>query len=114
MAKAVTKNAEVSKAYGTELPEAVKFSYSYDELAKGDTIPAKEVPDEEDIRTLVNSKRNASARSKAQNEALRAAGIEAPTLEDPNVQLKTMIKVLVAAGRSEADAEQVAKAALGM
>ena len=112
--KTVTKNAEVSKAYGTELAEALRFSYSYDELVKGDAIPAKEVPDDEDIRTFVNSKRNASARSTAQSQALKAAGIEAPTLEDPNVQLKTMIKVLVAAGRSESDAEQVARAALGM
>lgn len=114
MAKAVSKKATITKAYGQDIADPIEFSYSYDELAKGDEIPAKEVPDEEDIRGLVNSKRNAAARSKAQNEALKAAGISAPSLEDADFRLKQMVKVLVAAGRAEADAEQVARAALGM
>lgn len=112
--KKVTKKATVTTAYGQALSEPVEFLYEYEELVKGDAIPAKETPDEEDIRSLVNSKRNAAARSKFQSEALREAGINAPTLEDAGFRLKQMVKVLIADGRSEAEAEQVAKAALGM
>jgi hypothetical protein len=112
--KSVTKTATVTTAFGIPLSEPVEFAYEYQELQKGDEIPARETPDEEDIRALVNSKRNAGARSKAQAESLKAAGISAPTLEDADFRLRQMVKVLVAAGRSETEAEQVAKAALGM
>jgi hypothetical protein len=112
--KQVSKQATVETAYGNPLPEPVKFSYTYEELTKGDPIPAKEQPDVDDLITYVNQKRNAAARSAAQNEALKNAGIEKPTLEDPDVRLKTMVKVLVAAGNDEATATQIARNALGM
>lgn len=114
MPKTVNKSAKVETAYGQTLAEPVTFSYSYEELVKGDEIPSKEVPDADDLRTYVNQKRNAAARSSAQNDALTKAGIQKPTLEDPDVRLKTMVKVLVAAGNSESDAEQIARQALGM
>lgn len=114
MAKTTRKKATVTTAFGSPLGEAVEFTYDYQELQKGDEIPPKEVLDEEDIRIAVNAKRNAAARSKAQSDAFKAANISAPTLEDADFRLKQMVKVLIAAGRSEADAEQVAKSALGM
>lgn len=114
MPKNVTKTARVETAYGQTLAEPVSFIYEYDELTKNDAIPASEQPDADDLRSFVNQKRNAGARSKAQNEALTAAGIAKPTLEDPDVRLRTMVRVLVAAGNSEATAEQIARGALGM
>lgn len=114
MPKNVTKSATVETAFGQPVVPAVKFSYAYDELVKGDAIPTDEQPDADDLRSFVNQKRNAAARSKAQNEALADAGVQKPTLEDAEYRLKTMVKVLVAAGNSEAQAEQIAKSALGM
>jgi hypothetical protein len=114
MPKTQTKRARVETAYGQTLAEPVEFDYSYEELQKGDEIPAKEMPDADDLRSFVNQKRNAAARSKAQNEALTAAGIQKPTLEDPDTRLRTMVKVLVAAGNTPEQAEQIARGALGM
>ena len=111
--KPVTQTAEVSKAYGEDVNPALRFTFSYEELEKGDEIPAKETLDDEDIRNFVNARRKASARSSAQNETLRAAGIKAPTLEDPEVQVKTIVRALVAAGNSQEDAEKMARQLLG-
>ena len=114
MSKNVTKQAEVKTFNGQTLPEAISFSYEYEELQKGDEIPAKEIPDEDDLRTYVNTKRNSAARAKAQNDALNAAGIQKPTLEDPDFRLKQMVKLLVANGLDAATAETTARATLGM
>jgi hypothetical protein len=114
MAKTISKSAKVETAYGQTLAEPVSFNYTYEELQKGDAIPTDEQPDAADLLTYVNQKRNAAARSKAQNDALTNAGIVKPTLEDPAVRLATMVKVLVAAGNSKETAEQIAKSALGM
>lgn len=114
MAKEVQKSARVETAYGQTLAEPITFSYSYDELVKGETIPHDEMPDADDLRSYVNQKRNAKARSEAQNKALTDAGINKPTLESPEVRLATMVKVLVAAGNDKAEAERIARGALGM
>lgn len=114
MAKTQNKVAKVETAFGEQLATAIQFPYNYEELEKGDAIPTDEQPDAADILQLVNSKRNASARSSAQAKAFAAAGIEKPTLENPEVRLKNMVKILVAAGNDTATAEQIAKSALGM
>lgn len=114
MAKQVDKTAEVKTFNGQTLPEPITFAYSFIELQKGDEIPADEQPDADDLRTYVNTKRNSSARAKAQNAALEAAGIQKPTLEDPDFRLKQMVKILSASGMDAATAETTARAALGM
>ena len=114
MAKNIEKAARVETAYGNTLAEPITFSYGYEELQKSDTIPADEMPDSDDLRSFVNQKRNAAARSKAQNEALANAGIVKPTLDDPDVRLKNMVKILVANGVAADAAEQQARAVLGM
>lgn len=114
MPKTVNKSARVETAYGQTLAEPITFSYEYEELAKGESIPADEQPDAEDLRSYVNQKRNAKARSEAQNKALTDAGINKPTLESPEVRLATMVKVLVAAGNAKDEAERIARGALGM
>lgn len=112
--KTVSKNAKVETVNGQTLPEPIPFSYSYEELQKGDEIPADEQPDSDDLRAYVNTKRNSAARAKAQNEALTAAGIQKPTLEDPDFRLKQMVKLLLANGMDAATAESTARATLGM
>jgi hypothetical protein len=114
MSKTVEKRATVETAYGQTLAEPVKFSYSFVELEKGDEIPATEMPDSDDLRSFVNQKRNAKARSAAQNEALSNAGIVKPTLEDADVRFATMVKVLKAAGNTQEQAEQMAHQVLGV
>ena len=114
MAKLVSKKAQVATAFGQTLPTPIDFEYQYEELQKGDEIPADEQPDADDLRAYVNTKRNSAARAKAQNEALSNAGIVKPTLEDPDVRLKSMVKILIANGMDETTATVTAKTALGM
>ncbi len=112
--KTQNKAARVETAYGQTLATPISFTYTYEELEKLDSIPANEMPDADDLRSFVNQKRNAAARSKAQNEALTAAGIQKPTLEDPTTRLATMVKVLIAAGNTQEQAEQIAKSVLNV
>lgn len=108
----VTKTSTVENAYGQKLDAPVKFEYSYEELSAYSEIPEKELPDEDEILTVVNAKRNASARAAAQTKALAAAGVSKPTLEDPKVQFNTMVKVLMASGQDEPTARAFANEAL--
>jgi len=112
--KAETFKGKMENAYGRVLPTPVSFSGEYEHLTDISEVPDKEKLSDEDILSVVNAKRKASARQKAMNDALTAAGIEKPTLEDPQVQLATIIKALRAAGRSEEDAIQLAESTLGV
>lgn len=85
----------VESAYGKQLPSAVSFSGSYEKLEKGDEIPSDEKLNEQDILDVINAKRKASARAKATNEALQAAGIEKPDPKSPEVVREGMIKGLM-------------------
>jgi hypothetical protein len=117
MPKTANKTATITKAFGEDLRTPLDFSYSYEELETGDEIPAKEVPDADDLLTFVNQRRNASARAAEQNKALKAAGYEPKPLEENQAaQIRMMVKALMAAdkNRTEADATQVAKTALGI
>lgn len=112
--KDVTRKATVQTVYGQTLAEAIEFEFTFSELQKGDTIPADETPDADDLRTFVNTRRASKARSEKQNEIVAGLGIAKPTLENPDVALATMIKVLVAQGKTPADANQLARTMLGM
>jgi hypothetical protein len=103
----------IENAYGRPLPTSLKYAGEFEQLEKGDTIPKDEVPKDSDILDYVNNKRKANARQKSMQSALTAAGIEKPTLENPEEQFKQMVKILVTAGKSEEDARQMANANLG-
>jgi hypothetical protein len=102
------KRATVETAFGEKLDTPLTFTYTYTELSSYDEIPSDEMPTRKAILGLVNSQRNAAARSAEQSKAFEAAGIKAPTLEDPNQRRKTLIKVLLAEGLSQDDAEAFA------
>lgn len=105
----------MESAYGKVLPSKLSFEGSYEAYTSIDEVrSAKDEPSDDEVVAFVNSKRKAAARQKAMNEALTAAGIEKPTLEDPQVQLATIIKALRAAGRSEAEATALAESTLGV
>ena len=127
MAKQVEKTARVSQVAGKTIAELtagreggalqyVEFDYTFNELEKGDSIPEDEYPDADDILSLVNAKRNASARSKQQTKALDAENIETPSMsvKTPEGALANIVRSLVAQGRSKEEAEVAAKALLGM
>ena len=60
--------------------KSLPLEYSFSKLEETDEVPAKEIPDEKGIRSYANGRRNMKARSKAQNAAAKAAGIDAPTV----------------------------------
>jgi hypothetical protein len=67
------------------------------------------------ILKLVNAQRKANARQKAMQAAWDAAGLIKPTLEnDEQLRLKGMFKILIAAGKDEAEARTIASATLGI
>ena len=113
--KSETFSGTMENAYGKVLPSKVNFSGSFDAYENiGEIKAANDLPSDDEVVSFTNSKRKASARQKAMNAALEAAGIQKPTLEDPQVQLATLIKVLVASGRTEEQATQLAKTTLGV
>lgn len=105
----------MENAYGRPLPSPIKFEGSFDAYETLDEVRSKnEFPSDKEILDFVNAKEKANARQKSMNAALEAAGIVKPTLEDPQVQLLQMIKILKAAGRSDEDATTLAETTLGV
>lgn len=119
MAKMVTKRAEIGTAFGNTLEKPIPFTFEYEELEKGDPIPAKEQLDENDILSVVNQRRAAAARSAATQAALKENGIERPTLEgNVDLQIKAMVKTLRASEKHRETPEdqlvEIAKTVLGL
>lgn len=112
--KTETFKFNVETAYGQTLSPAIPVSGSYEELENYEEIPAKEMPDRDDILKVVNAKRKAASRAKATTEALQAAGIEKPTAKDNSVAIREMAKIFKLRGDSDEVAEQKARAALGL
>ena len=110
----ITKTATVGSAFGNEI-EPIKFTFDYEELSAVADIPEDEKLDDKAVLTFVNARRNASARAKAQLEALKAAGYEAPSTSvasDPEARVKAMVKLLMLNGETEEAATQMARSVL--
>lgn len=114
--KEVEFDGTMENAYGSPLETAITFEGSYEHILNYEAIPAKELPDEDDVLSYVNAKRKANARQKSMQDALDAAGIVKPTLENNvSLQIRTMVKSLVASGKyNEKQATDFAKSALGV
>lgn len=106
----------MENAYGKPLPTPIAFAGEYDAFENLQEVKDKnEYPKDEEIVDFANNRRKAAARQKQMQAALDAAGIEKPTLDnDPQLQLKTVYKALIAAGKSEAEARNIASATLGV
>lgn len=108
-------NGTMENAFGSPLPTPIKFSGDFESFETVDEVKAaNEAPDDKEVVAWANAKRKASARQKSMNAALEAAGISKPTLEDPQVQLATIIKALRASGRDEESAIALAETTLGV
>jgi hypothetical protein len=119
--KGVTKmktekfSGTIESAYGNPVSPALKFDGTFDAFESLDEIrQANEHPSNDEIVAFVNNKRKANARQKSMQAALDAAGYVKPTLEsDVQLQLRTLIKVFEAAGKSRDEAVQIAETTLG-
>lgn len=108
-------SGKMENAYGKVLPSAISFSGTFEAFENVEEVrTANEFPDDAEIVSWANGKRKASERQKSMNAALEAAGISKPTLEDPQVQLATIVKALRASGRSEEEAITLAESTLGV
>lgn len=125
--KTVVFDGVIESAYGSKLADArfkpgstpvtsLAYVASFEELTSYDAIPAKELPDKDDILSVVNQARKANARQKAMQKALDDAGVIKPTLaDDVNLQLATMVKAMVASKKyTEETATAAAKTILGL
>jgi hypothetical protein len=106
--------ANVTTAFGEDLGDkSFTHDFEWTSFESYAEIPANELPSNVEVLKMVNAKRKASAQSSARSAEFTKRGIKAPTLEDPDVQFKTIVKALVASGKSQAVAEQIARANLG-
>jgi hypothetical protein len=113
--KTETFKGTIESAYGRTLPNKLTFSGEFEAYETVDELrAANKYPSDDDIVSFVNAKEKSNARQKAMNETLNAAGIEKPTMDDPQVQLATIIKALRASGRSEEEAISLAEGTLGV
>lgn len=104
----------IESAYGKPVSPALKFDGTYDAYESVEEIKSKnDYPSDDEIVAFKNNQRKANARQKAMQAALDAAGYEKPTLEnDRALQVRTLVKVFLAAGKSEAEATALAESTL--
>jgi hypothetical protein len=118
--KTETFKGVIESAYGKQLSDLGKsplsFSGSYEAYESITEVRnSRDFPSDEEIVNFVNNKLKAAARQKEMNRVLTNEGIEKPTLEtDPQMQLRQIHRALVAAGRSDNEARQIAEATLGV
>lgn len=110
-------SATAENAFGNKI-EPFTYEFNHTVFANLDEVRAKgEYPSDKEILGFVNAREKANARAKAFNSELEARGIKKPTLEDNvDLQISTMVKVLLASGKvtSEDEAKAQAKAILGL
>jgi hypothetical protein len=106
----------IEQAYGKPLATAISYEAEYDLFENiSEVRSANEYPSDSDVVKFLNAQKKANARQKATVAALDAAGIVKPTLEnDSQFRLREMVKILVAAGKSEDEARTLASATLGI
>lgn len=105
---------KMESAYGNDLPTPLKFSGEFQAYETIEEIrAANDLPSDKEVVTSVNARRKASEVQKARTAALEAAGIKAPTNEDPRTAHKNMVAILVAQGKTEDEAVDLATKVLG-
>jgi hypothetical protein len=114
--KKETFSGTIEQAYGKSLDTAISYEAEYNLFESAAELrQANEWPSDSDIVKFKNAQAKANARQKATVAALDAAGIIKPTLEnDEQLRLREMVKILVAAGKSEAESRTLASATLGI
>lgn len=105
-----TEKGKAEKAYGTDLKEPITYEYTYDAYTDYKFVPPSELPKEKEQLKWRNDKEKMAARTKAQEDKLKDAGYEKPTLKtSENLRIRQIVNALVAGGWSEEDATAHAK-----
>ena len=106
----------IENFYGKPLTEKLAYDAESVKYATPDEVrQANAWPKDSEIVDFVNARAKATARQNAMQAAVNAAGIVKPTLEnDDQMKLKGMVKILVAAGKTEAEAKDIASNTLGI
>lgn len=109
--KTETFSGNIENAWGKPVNPPLKFNGSYEAFTSIEELREKnEYPKDDEIVSFVNARRKANERQKVMNAALEAAGYEKPTLEnDKGLQFRTMVKTLIAGGKSEDEAKAIAQ-----
>lgn len=104
----------IENAYGKKLDTPIKYEGSFEAFENGPELrAANEMPSDDEAVSFRNQQRRAAARQRLMQEALDKAGITKPTLENSaELRYKNIYDALVAAGKSEQEADAIAKAAL--
>lgn len=113
--KAEKFDGTMESAYGKKLETAIAFAGEFTAYESIDEVrAANDLLNDKEIVKTRNTERKAAARQKAMTAALDAAGIEKPTLEnDAQLRLRSMHKVLIASGKSDAEARTIAAQLVG-
>jgi hypothetical protein len=107
-----TISGSIETAYGKTLDTPLAYSgeaTQYDSVQEAKDKDAGVWPSEKEVLKSVNADAVQSATASARKSALDAAGIKPPTAEDPDVAFKILVKTMLAQGKSQDVAEQLAK-----
>lgn len=115
--KELSKNTSTKRAYNRDLPEKVPFSFKWKIFENAEEMVAAggQLTLKQQLKA-VNAANKQTARQAALTEALEAAGIVRPTIEnDDQLRLKNMFTVLMSSKRySEEEAREIASTNLGV
>lgn len=113
--KAEKFEGTISSFWDQKIEPTLNFAGEYQAFESTEEMrKLGEYPNESAILKMVNDKRKASARQSEMVKVVTEAGYIKPTLENSvQLQLKSLIKVYVAAGKSEEEAQQIAETTLG-
>lgn len=112
--KAEKLEGVMESAYGAKLETAIKYAGEFQAYeTHAEIVAANDLPSHDEVVSFRNQQRRAAARQRLMTEALDAAGIKKPTLENSaDLRYKSIYDALIAAGKSATEAEAIAKAAL--
>lgn len=104
----------IESAYGSKLPSPVNYEGTFEAYETASEVrAANDMPSDDEVVSFRNTQRRNNQRQKLMQEALDKAGIVKPTLENSEeLRYKNIYDALIAAGKSETEAETIAKAAL--
>lgn len=104
----------IENAYGNKLSTPVNYEGEFQAYENGQEVrAANDMPSDDEVVSFRNQQRRAAARQALMQAALDKAGIKKPTLENsPELRYKNIFDALKAAGKSDSEADAIAKAAL--
>ncbi len=115
--KELSKTTSTTRAYNKNLPSPIPFSFKWRIFETDEEmVNAGAQMSLKQQRQAVNAAAKQTARQAALTEALTAAGIERPTIEnDDQLRLKNMYTVLMSSKKySEEEARELAASTLGI